>query len=348
MQKLVSIILDCIKKINNERTIYSILHLLNGKKSSQTIQDAHLFSIKKYFGVYESLTRDSFERIIDEMADNQWIKPFGEQRYLLTPSGELYYKKNPVLTHLNGWKYYSISKLFWERLSLFIQVTSNLVYKEKKYIPIQKNKDIHKWVKACLVGSNISRQEIGNKVFHELMECLDKAEGIQPSVLVFRLTGYQQIGLTAEQTANKLNMDMADYQLEFINILHYMIEKISKNEKNFPLLSFAVHDIKKANDLTISTKKTWNLYRRGYSINRIAKERNLKVSTIEDHFVEIALNVKNFSIDEYVDKSQQEKILEVARRVQTRQLKQIKEMLGSVSYFQIRLVLAKYGERQWN
>ncbi|MED3713935.1 helix-turn-helix domain-containing protein [Neobacillus thermocopriae] len=294
------------------------------------------------------MTRDSFERIIDEIANNQWIKPIEEQRYLLTPSGESYCKKNPVPPHLNGWKYYSMTKLFWERLSLFIQVTSNLVYKETKYIPIQKNKDIHTWVKACLVGTNISRQEIGNQIFHELLECLDQVDGIQPPVLVFRLTGYQQIGLTAEQTANKLKMDMIDYQLEFNNILHYMIKKISENEKNFPLLSFAVYDIKKANDLTNSTKKTWNLYRRGYSINRIAKERKLKVSTIEDHFVEIALNVKNFSIDEYVDKSQQEKILEVARQEQTRQLKQIKEMLGSVTYFQIRLVLAKYGERQWN
>jgi uncharacterized protein YpbB len=61
MCKIENILLYCLKQLNGERTIYSIYHLLNGKKSSQTLQDAHLFSLKRYFGILESLTRESFD-----------------------------------------------------------------------------------------------------------------------------------------------------------------------------------------------------------------------------------------------------------------------------------------------
>ena len=46
---LQTIILFCLQKINGERTIYSIYHLLKGKKSSQTIQDTHLFHLQSLF-----------------------------------------------------------------------------------------------------------------------------------------------------------------------------------------------------------------------------------------------------------------------------------------------------------
>src|SRR3954469_3240333 len=87
MRYIENIILYCLKQLKGERTIYSIYHLLNGKKSSQTIQDAHLFSIKKFFRIFESLTRESFEEIITNLVNKQLICLCGNQRYQLTESG---------------------------------------------------------------------------------------------------------------------------------------------------------------------------------------------------------------------------------------------------------------------
>ena len=41
-------------------------------------------------------------------------------------------------------------------------------------------------------------------------------------------------------------------------------------------------------------RKTYNFWRQGRSLEEIATIRNLKVATIEDHFVEIALREKIF------------------------------------------------------
>jgi len=348
MLKLETVILYCLKQLNNERTIYSIYHLLNGKKSSQTIQDAHLFSIKEFFGVYETLTRENFEQIIEELSRKNLIDGCGEHRYRVTVSGLEHLETISMNHYLNGWTFHSFTTLFWERLSFFIQVTSNLVYEEAKYIPIQKNKDVHNWLKSMLKEMKIPRNELGTVLYSELINCFKGAEDLDPSVLVFRLTGFQRIGLTAIQTARKLNIDIHDYQLEFINTLHYIIQKIIKDSSYFNMLTFLIKDLEKTDVLTSSSRKTWNLLIQGNTPEKIAVLRNLKLSTIEDHLVEFALHLENFSIDPYVDKAIQLKIIELSRSIGTRQLKRIKDQLKTATYLQIRLVLAKYGDKKWN
>lgn len=348
MRYLENIILYCLKQLNGERTIYSIYHLLNGKKSSQTIQDAHLFSIKKFFRIFESLTRESFEEIIANLVNKQLICLCGNQRYLLTESGLIHLDKHSFPQYINGWQYHRQTFPFWERLSLFIQVISNIVFQESQYIPIRKNKEVHMWLKSALKDIKASRGEIGKLLFSELVECLEEAENINPLVVVYRLTGYRQIGLTNIQTAKTLNMEIYDYHLDFINILHYLLQKVENHKNRFHLLALLLQNIENNDSLTSSSRKTLEFLNQDYSIDQIARIRNLKSSTIEDHLVELALNVDDFSIDHYVDKDLRNKIIEISRLSATRELKLIRKNLTSASYFQIRLVLAKFGERSWN
>lgn len=348
MLNIENIILYCIKQLNGERTIYSIYHLLNGKKSSQTIQDSHLFSLKNYFRLFDSLTRESFDKIIKNISNKALIRESGEQRFFLTVAGELRLEKNPFPSYINGWDYHHLTDLFWERLSLLIQVTSNLVYQETHYVPIQKNKVVHIWLKSTLKNLQIPRDELGKMLFDELMMCFEMDKNIDPSILVFRLTGYQKIGLTPLQMAKKFKVEYTDYQINFINVIHFLISTVMYDSSRFPILSDLLKGIKRNDSLTQSSRKTWVLLNQGYSIEQIAGLRHLKTSTIEDHLVEFALNVDNFSIDTYVDIEMQKRILEISRQAETKQLKRIRNDSETTSYFQIRLVLAKYGDRQWN
>ncbi|MEH7501122.1 helix-turn-helix domain-containing protein [Neobacillus drentensis] len=345
MQEIESIILYCIKQLNSERTIYSVYHLLNGKKSSQTIQDAHLFSLKKFFGIYEHLSRESFDEIHHYMVEKNWMINNGEQRYYLTSSGMTALGNIQLPKYINGWKYHQITSLFWEKLSLLIQVVSNFAFGEARYIPIQKNKDVHIWLKSVLKEITVPRVEMGTTVYSELNECFNTVKEIDPSLVVFRLTGFQQIGLTPLQVANQLKLDFHDYQIGFTNTLHYLIHKIKENENQFKILPFLIQDLMQDDELTLSSRKTQKLLYQGYTLDMIANLRHLKLSTIEDHLVELALNVEDFSIDTYVDRELQNKILEVSRQKATKQLKVIREKIGAATYFQIRLVMAKNGDR---
>jgi uncharacterized protein YpbB len=348
MCEIENILLYCLKQINGERTIYSIYHLLNGKKSSQTLQDAHLFSLKRYFRILEPLTRESFDEIFNNILAKKLVEVCGEQRYLLTTAGREYLIQNPQPHYINGWRYQPYTMLVWERLSLLVQVASNFTFQETKYIPIQKNTEVHNWLKEILKSNTIPKQKLGESLFLELVDCLEQAKDIKPSILVFRLTGNNRIGLTPLQTANMLNMDILQYHLAFINILHCLIQAVEEQPDRYQVLSSLLTNLEQNDSLTLSSRKTWVLLKQGFTPEEIAGIRNLKLSTIEDHLVEFALNIKDFSIHPYVEEEVQQKILEISRQETTRQLKVIRNTLKTASYFQIRLVLAKYGDRQWN
>ncbi|PFP27329.1 RQC domain-containing protein [Bacillus sp. AFS073361] len=345
MLQIESIILYSIKQLNKERTIYSVYHLLNGKKSSQTIQDAHLFSLKSFFGIYEQLSRESFEEIIQSMSEKKWVKNIGEQRFIVTLLGKELLEKTQLPKYIHGWNYHQMTSLFWERLSLLVQVISNLMFGETRYTPIQKNKEVHTWLKSALKSMNLPRMEMGTIFYSELEDCLDAGNGFDPAILVIRLTGFQQIGLTPLQAAKQLNINFHDYQIGFTNTLHYLLRKIEEDGYKFKILPFLIKGLMKNDELTLSTRKTQRLLNQGYTLDMIANIRHLKLSTIEDHLVELALNMENFSIDTYVDKELQNKILEISHQIATKQLKLIREKIVTATYFQIRLVLAKYGDR---
>jgi uncharacterized protein YpbB len=347
-----SIILTCLKQLNGERTIYSIYHLLKGKKTSQTIQDAHLFELTQYFGAYHWLTREALEVMVKTLLDNHLITPCADQRFRLTIKGEdiLSHIRHqyPAPIYLNGLKYHQSDMKFWERLSLLVQVISNLVHQETHYIPIQKNKEAHSWLKSFLKKNKLPRNVFGRTLYSELVELLKATDLLDPSILIFRLTGNNRIGQTSHQTAEMLNMEFARYHLEFLNILHYVIDQVTSKNKRFPLLSAILENTRLHLVMTNSAYKTYELLKKGYSTEEIAKYRRLKTSTIEDHIVEIALNVDDFSIDAYIDKQIQKRILAAAQQTASKQLKLIRSEVSSANYFEIRLVLAKYGVKQWN
>lgn len=86
-----------------------------------------------------------------------------------------------------------------------------------------------------------------------------------------------------------------------------------------------------------------NLYKRGYSAEKIAKIRSLGVNTILEHLTNWYLTGGDFQIDEYFTASEENKILEAADRLGSREkLKPIKELLPEeIGYEKIKLVLAK-------
>ncbi|MBU8879146.1 helix-turn-helix domain-containing protein [Bacillus sp. FJAT-29790] len=342
------LVLYCLHKIAGERTIYSILHLLNGKKSSQTIQDAHLFQLTPLFNTFSSLGRSGLENLVIMLEEEGSVERYGEQSYQVTLAGmerlNAFFGNHPFPLGLNGWKFHRLSELFWERLTLAVQVISHLTNRDSKYIPIQRKKEIHHWLKGFLHHSRLSRDELGAEIYRELVECLESNEELNPSILVIRLTGHKNIGLTSSQAADKLKMDHDDYHIQFLAILHYMLETVQAKPSEFPLLSELIADQNDTAPLTQSTKKTFSFLEKGYQVEEIARIRKLKKSTIEDHIVEIALNINSFDIAPFVNMEKQNLIIRAAKSITSKQLKHIRQFVPDADYFEIRLVLAKAGD----
>lgn len=342
-----TLILYCLKRIKGERSIYAIYHLLKGKKSSQTIQDAHLFDLTKLFGVYPRLKRKDLDVVIHFFQKNDYIRG-SENSIVLTAHGEhellTKLETNPIPVYLNGWKYHQFSIVVWKRLTLLVQVCSNLIHNNINYIPVQKDRNIQLWLKKFLSWSNIDRNELAHSLYQELIHCLEQDEEIEPSILVIRLSGYNQIGLIPIQAAEVFKMDPTLYHIQFLNVLHSLIFTVQTKLDQYPLLHHLISDIGQQIVLTNSAEKTYQFLQAGYSIEQISSIRNLKRNTIEDHIVEIALNVEGFQIAPFVDENKQRRILQAYEKANSKQLKVIRALVEDASYFDIRLVLAKRGE----
>ncbi|GKU81040.1 helix-turn-helix domain-containing protein [Niallia sp. NCCP-28] len=342
------IVLYCLHNISGERTIYSILHILNGKKSSQTIQDIHLFQLTMLFQTFPELSRKDFQAIMETLKGNGWLEELSEQHVVIRKEKqselEMLIVENPIPERLNGWTYHQQTSAFWERLSLFVQVAAHLKAGKRRYIPVQRDRSIQVWLKETLASINIPRDKISEKLYGELMACLDH-DDIDPRYFVIRLTGCDNIGLTVHQGAQQLQVDKDYYHVYFLSILHFMMDRIRKLEDDFPLLQKIIKKTEQNLPLTLSTAKTYQYIQRGYNIEEISTVRQLKENTIEDHIVEIILNIPTFPISEYISENSFVRVKNCVEKLGTKSLKFIKENLQDISYFEIRVVLAKLGDK---
>jgi len=340
------LLLYCLHRFHGERSLAAVYHLLTGKKSAQTLQDSKWFQLERVFGIYKRLPLIELEQAAMQLLQNQWIVPVDERSYVLTEAGKEALHEWLVsarfFTHLNGLLYDTADRLFWYRLSLTVQTLSNLVHR-CQFIPIHRHEATLTWVKTYLLSKNLHElAETLHKELHTICSALSEEEA---TILTLKLTSFARIGWTYEQIAAFLQKDRLYVQLTFQNVLHYMMKRAERESKQFPILHDMIKNLVKPVSLTLSAQKTYDWLMKGKTVKEIARIRHLKPSTIEDHIVEIAANVRDFSITPFVAEDTKRKIIEAATRLQTRQLKKIRDAVGDeISYFEIRLVLAKAGE----
>ncbi len=184
---------------------------------------------------------------------------------------------------------------------------------------------------------------MARKLWTEVHNLLEKSNAIEATIVTYRLTGYERIGCTLQQLAEITKQDIFRVYFLFWGTIHFFIQEVRDKENEFPLLAEIIsYPNERAELFSLSTKKTYNFWRQGRSLEEIATIRNLKVATIEDHFVEIALREKDFSIEMFVEKEKIDKVIKVIEALQTRKLRVLKQAVGEdISYFEVRLVLAR-------
>ncbi|TPE70532.1 helix-turn-helix domain-containing protein [Halalkalibacterium halodurans] len=339
------VILLAIDRVRGDRSIYGLYHLLNGKRSAQTIQDGHLFGLLPYFGLLSHLSRTEFEELIEELKKDDALT-VNDRRVVVTAKGreelEEWRHTHTFLHYVDGWRWKNETKKAWMCLQLWLQALSNRVAGVTFY-PVTLNEAVQQWVKRTIPHSPQARIQQLTRLHHELVELLTKMEEVQCEVLVRQLSGSTQIGQTLEQIAYNLGLSRSDVALIHTVSLQQIGSVVIENRERYPLIqSLFQSGEDSGNVLTNSAQKTWSMFRQGLSLEGIANARRLKRSTIEDHFVEIALHDETFSLRAFVPRDLEQEIIQIARTLNTKKLRPIRDQLTQPgSYFQIRLVLVK-------
>lgn len=334
------LLLFLFKKLEHERSVNAVFHLLKGKKSAQTLQDVYLFQIENFYGIDRKLKKTTFNNHVKDLIENHYIQVANDQA-LLTEQGDQYLSGKRLQSYyqMKGHKYHQIDREFKQGLFLLIQTVSMLIHEENKFIPIVDQSYIQAKVRELLRDYSMQFDTIAEQLYGELHTVLSTIDDCLATVLLKQCSGYDRVGMSEQQIADEENVYKEDLHLQSIAAIHNILETITEHPEQYSLLTRLIW--KKTNRLTASAQETFDLYQAGHTLDEIASLRQLKVSTIQDHFVEIATHKKNFNIYSFISEQVLDQIQEAIQNTSTRKLKPIKERLHEeIDYFHIRLAIA--------
>lgn len=334
------VLMRIFAKYENERTISAAFHILQGKRSGTTMQDVGLYKLFPYFSIFRKLPRKEFDRLVDELKQSDCINVHENGHFLITAKGQALVQQ-PFEYYLDGWHYRGNEHMFFGRLSLIIQALSHQAAGDKAFAPIERDEDIQRFSRKYLMHHQFRQKPLQQPLREELIHGLENAALTeeQLNIVTQRLHGANVYGYTWSQIAEQTGRDVLSCQLLFISALHKLLREIETNE--YPMLKTLTHAVKTTNVLTDSAQLTANLWLKGRSLEEIAQIRRLKMSTIEDHIVEFAMYEPSFSIDAFISKEDCQKVQLAIQTYTTKKLKSLKEAVPHLTYFQLKLALAK-------
>ena len=337
---LQQILLKIFSKLNNDRTISAAYHLLRGKRSGQTIQDVGIFKLHEFFCLLPKLSRKKFDIEVDKMMEEGFLIINDDNGHFSMTAKGLEKGIEDLPCTFYSWNYRGNEHIFFGRLSLVIQALSYQSSNTKQFIPIQRDEQIQHFARAFLLQNKYQAGHLQQELFREITESIEilPISLLQKELLINRLTGNHMPGLTWQQLAFDANMSEMDVQLLYISALHNWLLEIPNNHT---YLGQIAENIQVDIVLTESTFQTVKLFKQGHSISEIAALRSLKESTIEDHIVEYAMNETTFPFENFVSVVDQNLVFDVIEQNNTKRLKVLHEKVPHLTYFQLRLVLAK-------
>lgn len=321
-------------QLNGERSVMAPYYILRGKKSGQTLQDIHYYKVAGFFGVGQDLSKESYNQYVQELIDLKWIHSI--EKPIVTDEGKEQLDEFSTLFHRGVVPPALLS--VEATLLLIAQLASNALYENNRYIPVIDNQTIQHRVKEWLY-TQPSLSSVANEVKKTLHSFVTEelSTELEKNLFVYRITGYETAGLTWTQLAEQFNTAAIDclyvYRQSVLRFYGYLEQQSS------PLVRL----FEPPSPLTETAKNTQSLLKKGYSVEEVSMVRNLKLSTIEDHIIELASYTTSFNYQDYISEHDVMKIKKMQSQLNTHKLKLLREQLPQFSYFQIRLALALGG-----
>ncbi|MFC4683410.1 helix-turn-helix domain-containing protein [Exiguobacterium sp. s149] len=325
------VLLLSIQRLKGERSERSLFHVLNGKRSATTLQDAFFYDLEPIFGLFP-YTKYDYEKLLTSFEKRGWLN---RSSFTLTEAGAMLASPEAVsdLFDRLGGEYRDYTTMTWKRLSLFVQTFMSLEH-ERTFYPVQADRLAERWVKQ-IVRTEREWRPLIQSFHHELETALEDIGDPYATAVVYRFTGAFETGYTYEQIAALLDVDARTARLYFLAGWNALLWKLPRDAK---LLGFA-HGLS-SERMTLSARGSYEQFLAGRSFQQVQSQRRLRTSTIEDHVVEMAMYLDEFPLDQFVP-LEQIKQVEQLRDESSWALKPIFEQIDGISYYQIRLVFAR-------
>ena len=177
---------------------------------------------------------------------------------------------------------------------LALQVVSELVHHDRHYYPVTTDPGIQAQVKQWLRQQ--SKVELGEQIHAALTAFLTSlADPELPTVFVQGITGYQEPGLTNEQLAAQLGRQPWEASLMHTDVICQWIAWIQRHPRD--PFSQLLSVLTQASAISQSAEQTYQAFLKTQQLAAIAQTRHLKMSTVREHLLEVAIWSPDFPFE---------------------------------------------------
>lgn len=334
--------------IDESRKPNTLYHVLNGKRTVSVLLQTMKMDLTAFFHLFPKLSLADFESRIEEFQKRKLVT----ENYCLSQKG-LEIKKNFFRTHRRviekqRLKYATVLPQFITRTLFLTQVLSELRYKNKNYLPIQARASEQWWLKSFLDKNSLGKNEIGKRFGLEWLEIISKTQIKQPTLFLEQLEGHDKSRKTWRQIAIDNQLDEVELYVSFQEDWLKIITCIEDNGSSFPIFVAVLKDLtKEAGLCSVSAQETYQRWVQGQSVSDIVRERRLKLSTINDHFTEIALFYRDFPFEQFLTVEQIQFVEHRPSPNSNLTHEMIKERFPDIPFFQSRLMQVKGDSIKW-
>ncbi|WP_035189800.1 helix-turn-helix domain-containing protein [Ligilactobacillus equi] len=265
--------------------------LMLGKVTSSVAFWAWTYDWLKYYYLNPHLKKEIFDQEIKNLQKKGYLSE-GEAGMVLTDQGQAFLaatqtgiciQKPELFGRIN-------MKLWPEALALWVQVCSELSYSNSHYRVLSQRIFLQNQVKMVL-------QQVDKAQFVvDFSQALDAflAQEKPQAALAFALllAGHQQTGFTQTQVAKKVGWTPKQVEVNYLDMVSRLGEYfLQANDK----LKCLVEPYLRRNVLfSEPAQESYRLFLKGYSRQKIAQLRGVKISTVNGHLLLAAILYPDF------------------------------------------------------
>lgn len=276
-----------------------IRQILCNKRTVSNLYWGMQYHILDWLNVEPTLDEKKFDLQINKLIKNKYLlaTPKG---LVLTAEGIFQKKEYLDNTYVISKPYifqYINEKRWLELLPLLVQVISELSYHNKKYYvvnsPLRAQFALKKWLSLVK-----DRSELPQVLKQKLLTFLGEFPHEYGNIFMALFTGHANIGQTAEQitvlipqfSKEEILLLWRDLSMQFAFFLL----------KEDGLFRQLIAPFSNLSQLSKSTEISYQLFKENLTANKIATQRNLKISTIKEHLLESAILRNDFSYSKII------------------------------------------------
>lgn len=344
-QNYLSLFLLSLFARGDQLKVSQLYHILNGKRTASTLYQALDAQLLPVFSLYERvISREIIEQLIQSFHQQGWIMNSGDSAYQLTAKGkevlQAFFQTHHYPKQLNQLRYGNLTQAVWERMQLLTQVYSEKTYHNRQYTPVIKNYAHQRWIKQWMHHHVQSDAETAKQLHTEWAMVFKKLDPRMADSLALRLSGHNRIGSTHSQIMKRFNLKGEEMRLYFLDSLHTMFHFIEKNSSQLPIFwsILSQTNLETFEGLSQSTWETWSYIQKNMPLEKIARIRGLKIGTIREHLIELAVVKEGFQVQSFIPASIYTYLHEVMETTENVSYQEAKESFPQLPFYCYRLV----------